>query len=321
MSWLKKVLGGKGANREKATKLVTEGFVHAREGRLDAALRSYERALDEDDAFAVAWLNLGLSRLDVLNRDLGALDLDARAGALDRIAGALERALELDGAPIVGWRALARVSERRGAFARAEDAWACVETLAGVDSAETTEARKARHALARRARAERVRARALAALGREAQPPEQMAALAELKAVLEHPLDDDGTPLMMRGAALAGTLARRAGDRASARALLETAVSEDATDLDALRELASTCIDDGDLARALHVSMVAYRASPADAGLVCNVGVCHLAMGDLVEAAEFIELAHRLDPRGPIVARAREALARAQASSSSGSSG
>lgn len=311
MSWLKKMLGGGGPDRGRATTLVTEGFVHAREGRLDAALRRYEAAIDADDGFPVAWLNLGLSRLDALNRDLAQLDDDARAAALDRIAGALERALELEAEPMVGWRALARVSERRGDFARAEEAWARVEARAQPDSADLGEARKARAALTRRALAQRVRARALGAMAPGATPDVQRAALAELKAILERPVDDDGTVLVARGAALAGSIARRAGERGVARAFLEQAVAEDPGDLDALRELASVHLEDGDLRQALAVSVDAYRAAPANAALVCNVGVCHLGLGNIAEAEEFIELAHRMEPKDPIVVRAREALERA----------
>ena len=54
--------------------------------------------------------------------------------------------------------------------------------------------------------------------------------------------------------------------------------------------------------------MAAYRLDPLDAGLVCNVGVCHLALGDLAQAREFIVLAAAMAPEDPIVIRAAAAL-------------
>jgi tetratricopeptide (TPR) repeat protein len=327
VKWLKKALGmqGEKRDRERATALVTQGVVHAREGRLDAALSAYQGAVAADEGLGVAWLNLGLCRLDLMNRDLAALDDEMRAGALQEIAASLEKALALEPGAFVGWRALARVEERRASWDRAEAAWQRAEATAPKDSPAVTEARKAQKAIARRAAAERARRRALRALEARpadgasagaqeepgAQDGEQAAALVELTPFLDEV--EDGVPLVPRGAALAGTLARRAGDRQAARAHLERAVAADPYDVEALRELASVCIADGDLARALSASLEAYRERPTDPGLVCNVGVCHLGLGDVDQAEEFIELAHQLEPRDPIVARAREALARARA--------
>ena len=72
------------------------------------------------------------------------------------------------------------------------------------------------------------------------------------------------------------------------------------------------CMEDGDLARALSASIDAYREMPSDAGLVCNVGVCHLGLGDVDKAEEYIDLAWRLEPKDPIVLRAKDALAKAR---------
>lgn len=317
MSWFKRAFGKKG--RERATTLVTQGYVHAREGRLDEARKVYEAAVDADEGFAVAHLNLGLCRLDLLNRDAAALDEEARFDALDAIAASLDRALALDGAQWMGWRALARVQERRAKWAKAEDAWTrFIETAphdgsggAGL-AVEVAEAKKARDAIKARAHADRVRRRALAALSSDTAEHERSEALAALTPLLD--VDDANVAAVLpRGAALAGTLARRAGDRAQARALLERAAHEDRADVDALKELASVCMEDGDLQRALTASIDAYRERPSDAGLVCNVGVCHLGLGDVDKAAEYIDIAWRLEPKDPIVLRAREALAQAQA--------
>ena len=58
--------------------------------------------------------------------------------------------------------------------------------------------------------------------------------------------------------------------------------------------------------------MSAYRLDPIDPGLVCNVGVCHLAAGDVVGAREFIDLARQMAPKDPIVVRALTALVDAE---------
>src|SRR5438067_3912728 len=139
--WWKRALGL--AGRERATALVTEGVVHAREQRLDQSLACYRSAVETDDEFAVAHLNLGLALLDVYNRDRAALDDDARRASLDAIATSLARALTLDPATAVGWRALAHVEDRRLHFAAADDAWAKVEALSPADSREPIEAKSA----------------------------------------------------------------------------------------------------------------------------------------------------------------------------------
>ncbi|MBM4280470.1 MAG: hypothetical protein FJ137_06825 [Deltaproteobacteria bacterium] len=108
--------------------------------------------------------------------------------------------------------------------------------------------------------------------------------------------------------ALAGALARKTGDLARARALLDDAVRHDKHDLEAWRELATVCMTTGDLNAALAASLAAYREDPVDAGLVCNVGVCHLALGDRAQAAEFFELAYGMAPDDPIIGRAVAAL-------------
>lgn len=307
MKWLKKAFASQ--NRERATALVTEGFVHAREGRLDEARHAYERATDADETLAVAWLNLGLSELDLFNRDATTLSAAERQDALDRAASSLDKALALDEGSFVGWRALARVEERRGSWAHAEEAWQKVAATAPKDGTGAADAHKARAAIAKKAGAERARRRALLALEPDSDVVERQGALAELLPFLE---EAEAAEVIPRAASLAGSLARRAGDPTAARALLERAVAEDRGDVEALRELASVCIESGDLPRALAASIEAYRERPTDAGLVCNVGVCHLGLGDVDKAAEYIELAHQLEPKDAIVLRAREALGRAR---------
>jgi tetratricopeptide (TPR) repeat protein len=316
MKWLKKALGG--ANRERAEKLVTDGVVLAREGRHEDALRCYRAAVEEDEELAVAHLNEGLCLLDLYNKGHGPagagaegaqLDEVERATKLSEIAQVLARALRLEEKSHIGWRALARVEERRGAFARAEDAWKNVREHAPADGPDRAEADKQLHTIAEDARIDRIRRRAIAAQQLDVDEVERKASLEELLLILK---PGAVSKPVERGFALAGALARR-GDDPRARELLAQAVQADGTDIDALRDLAGVCLAQADLVSALSYSMRAYVARPTDAALVCNVGVCHLGLGALDKAAEFIELSAQLEPKDPIVVRAVAALKAARA--------
>lgn len=293
-------------DRKKAERLVTEGYVHFKEGRLDDALHRYDAARKADPGLAVAHLDAGLCRLDLYNRDAPTLERAAREHALTLAAEALEAAVAHDPTSWRGWRALANVRERRQQWAAAADAWAKVVTHAPTEGNERAEAQRAGNAIAHQAAADRARQGAVAALKEGATVEAQRAAAAALAPFLEE------RTIVPRARALAGTLLRRAGELTQARALLAAAVADDTDDVEALRELASVCLTQGDLAAALTASLDAYRREPTDPGLVCNVGVCHLGLGALDEAAEYIDIAQRLDPKDPIIVRAKEALARAR---------
>lgn len=289
-------------DRDKAVRLVTEGYVHFKEGRLDDALHRYDAGRKADPGLAVAHLDAGLCRLDLYNRDAARLDEAGRDQLQAAALEALEVAVRLEPTAWRGWRALANVRERRGEWAAAEDAWLRVVATAPEEGSERGDAKRAAGALAHKAAADRARRRALLALKDAVSAAEQQEAASGLSTFL------DERELIPRARALAGTLLRRAGELSGARPLLEGAVSEDPHDLEALRELASVCLAQGDLKAALAASLHAYRAESTDAGLVCNVGVCHLGLGALEEAAEYIEIARRLDPKDPIIQRAQEAL-------------
>lgn len=308
MRWLKKALGLVG--RQRAESLVTKGYVAAREGRRSEALKLYEEAAEADETLAVAWLNAALCRLESFNEGAAGLAPDGRTAELDAIATLLERAVSLAEVPPSAFRSLARVSERRGAFLRAEECWQKVlEALAEDPATQPLQQQEARRALDEvrpRAALERSLQRARAALTTGVGDDERKEALAGLQAILEAP--PVGVDVPARAWALAGTLARRLRDLAAARQLLEHAVTVDGNDLEALRELASTFVDLGELPLALQTSLAAYRKNPLDAGLVCNVGVCHLALGDAQKAGEFLAIARDMAPKDPIVQRAWQTL-------------
>jgi tetratricopeptide (TPR) repeat protein len=324
MRWLKKALGkatGR-SGRKFAEELVTKGYVATKEGRLDDALEAFRAACEADETLGLAHFDAGATELSRFNRDAPQLDRMTRVARLEAAERWLQRAVQLDDRHAPSWRALARVRERKGALAQARDAWQQVLSLlppgAGPGAPDDGQAAEARRELARLAI-----------------PATLDAVIADAKAALSVPGDDDARQTELRAAgqalwaawlaakaaglqmpahlhALAGSLARRAGDTSQARELLEAAVRDDHHDIEAWTELATVCMSLGDIQAALSSSMAAYREDPLNAGLVCNVGVCHLALGHTTEAAEFIELASGMAPDDPIVVRAGAALAAAR---------
>jgi tetratricopeptide (TPR) repeat protein len=343
--WLKKALGRAFgvAGRKAAEELVMRGYIASREGRLDDAQAAYDDACDADETLAIAFFNAGTTELARFNRDVPSLDDAERGARLARAEARLEQALALDDLHAPSWRALARVRERNGAVLAAHAAWSTVVSLltpttgasplaasreGAWDAPESPEASEAsasnldalaeaRREVARllpRARLEEARARAREALSVDADDGVTNAARrTALDALLLAwtQAEEADVPAPRHLFALAGALARKCGDLERARALLDDAVRRDKHDLEAWKELATVCIATGDARTALAASMAAYREDPVDAGLVCNVGVCHLALGDRAAAREFIELARGMAPDDAIVQRAVAALAAA----------
>jgi len=317
MKWLKRALGRSG--RKVAEEHVTRGYIAAHERRLDQAQQHYADAIDADDTLAVAFFNAGQTELERYNRDVSQLDADARARRLDQAADCLLRGLALEPTHAPSWRTLGRVRERQGRVADAVVAWgSAVAHLVpgngdgGMDDAglERVMALKEIARLQPEADLEAAVVAARNALAVAAPGAAEAAAVDVLLATWERVrLLGVAEPPRLHG--LAGSLARKLGDP-RARALLEEAVDKDKHDLEAWKDLATLCLTAGDLPSALSASMAAYREDPVNAGLVCNVGVCHLAVGDLDKAAEFIDLAASMSAEDPIVRRAVLALKQAR---------
>jgi len=320
--WLKKALGL--AGRKAAEDLCMKGYVAAREGRLDDAQRHYDDAVAADDTLAVAAFNAGQTALERYNRDAATLDDAARRARLEVARTWLEKAVAVDDAHAPSWRALARVRERLGDVAGAVLAWERVEQTLRADEGEAVAAVVEARAEARREKARLAPAAALALavrrtrelLGTDVVDAAEAAAALDAVLAAREAATTSALPVPPGLATLMGCLARKAGDP-RARALLDEAVAADPRDLEAVRNLATLCLGSGDLPTALRASQAAYRLDPVDAGLVCNVGVCHLALaraGDVVDedqlarAREFITLARQLSPKDPIVLRAVAAL-------------
>lgn len=311
MRWLKKALGLLG--RQRAETLVTRGYVAAKEGRPAEALRLYEEAAQADETVAVAWLNAALCHLEAFNSASAALGDAERERQLSHIAALLERAVALPEVPVSAWRTLARVQERLAAFVRAEECWQRVVDSPGGGLAQQ-EAQTALEDLRPQAELQRALLRGSLALSADVDEDERRAAWQALQHLLEAP--PTRVELPPRAWALAGSLARKLRDFDSARPLLEEAVRRDPADLETLRELASLYVDVHELPLALQTSVEAYRRNPLDAGLVCNVGVCHLALGDSDKAREFLTIARDMAPADPIVQRALRTLSDQTASAS-----
>jgi tetratricopeptide (TPR) repeat protein len=313
-------------DRPRAEKLLEQGFIHAKKGRLKEALVAYEQSAAADESFAHAWLNQGLTLQDQYNARAGKMAKDEAAERLAAIAERLERAVALEVGLYQGWRCLGHVSRRLQRYARAEECFDNVLQYAPSDFEHRGEAKKQLKAVRWRAEQQRAleRVKALAA-DTDASDDAMSAALDEIKRLQDkrpdESDDDEGT---LKGDTLVGgkretpqalvidapsrwamaVLQRRLGDAAAARASLLAVLEDEPRHLGAHRDLASIALATGELDDALKHSMAAYREDPVDAGLVCNVGVCHLSLGRLKEAGEFLQMALDLDPKDPIVVRA-----------------
>lgn len=301
MGWLKKLLGK--AGRERAAALVAEGVSEAHAGRLEEAAARYAAAVDADPDYALAHLNLALARMDLYNAASTTLSAEDRRARLLEIESSLERALALDASLLGGWRCLGHVAARLGHDPRAEEAFTHLLEVAPEDFPHRAEARASLAEVAPRAR----RARAVEDVLRLAMDEEAPSdALQSGIDGLAPFVDDPELPLAAHAAR--GALLRRLGRSDEAQAAYEACLAKDAGHVEARRALATLHLQAGDLKRALEHSVEAYRADPNDAGLVCNVGVCWLGLGDVEKAAEYIEIARGLAPKDPIVQRAWSAL-------------
>ncbi len=322
MRWLKKALGMSG--RKVAEDLCTKGYVAAREGRLDAAQKLYDDAVDADPTLAVASFNAGQTALERYNRDAATLSADVKRARLAEALAHLRRAVDVDGDHAPSWRALARVYERLAKPADAAAAWGRVEVALANDSDGDAAERQAARNEARRER-ERLKPAADVANAIDdvraaiaAADIDEAAASAAIDVAVAAIAAAAGTDTVVSPGvnSLLGTLGRRV-KHPQTRGFFEAAIAANAGDIEAHKNLATICLEAGELGAALKASVAAYRLDPVDAGLVCNVGVVHLAMveagqGDLSAAREFITLAGQLSPKDAIVQRALVALERVE---------
>jgi Flp pilus assembly protein TadD len=302
VGFIKKLLKGE-PDREKAEKLVAKGVERARQGDLEGALKLYRDAQRADPAEPLARVNEALALLDRFNRDKDGLDDDDRRARLGEIRASLEDAVDYAPEDLGALRALLHVRRRLGDFSAAARTARRLLDAAPDDFPYKREVEKDLREIApRAARQEATDNASRLALDEDASEEQQTEALEALTPFLE------GDDVERDARWAAGVLARRLEKDEDAADHFRAILDDAPGDLGAHRELADLYARNGNAKRALKHSLEAYRADPMDPGLVCNVGVCHLELGDLDQAEEYLEIARGLDPGGAIVQRAWSAL-------------
>lgn len=306
MNWLRKWVAGE-PDREAALRRVEEGVAEAAAGRFDAALRAYRRAQEQDPSCALAHLNEGLALQDMYNDRADQWSEEARVAWLGDIRDSIERALDLDDELLVGWRVLGHVQRRRGDYAGAERAFEALLARLPADADPPQEVQQELSLVRPRALRQRALASAWSASANpEASSDECRAALRAVEPLLLDPASPDEVLFV------AGVLARRLDDIEAAIDYWEACLERLPHHLGAHRELATHYRMAGDLERSLEHCLAAYREDPSNPGLLCNVGVSYLALGDFDEAQEYLRLAQQMSPDDAIVREACAALARAR---------
>lgn len=306
MRWLKNLFR-KDTDPEEATRHLAVGVALAQKQRYGEALLAYRRAREADPSYALAHLNEALALQDLYNAKTTLLEDAERHSHLEEIRDALERSLTLDDTMLVAWRALGHVSRRLGDYVRAEDAFSKVVTLAPEDFPHLEEAQRELTAVAARAERQRTLKSAYdAALSRDVDTAGLRDAVERVQPLLIHPETPDDAFWA------AGVLLRRLDDAKAAREMFEACLERSPRHVRAHRELATLCMQGGDAHAALEHSVEAYREDPSNAALLCNVGVCHLTLGNFGQAEEFLRMAIGLAPTDPIVQRAWSAFEKAR---------
>jgi tetratricopeptide (TPR) repeat protein len=307
MRWLKKLLGKK-KDPEQAAHRLARGVQLAMHERFEEALAMYESAITLDPDYALAYLNHALALQDLYNRASADLEADERRERLRQIRDSLERAVELDEELWVAWRSLAHVSNRLADFVGAEEAFVRIVSRAPEDFPHHEEAEQELKAVEQKAERQRTLERAIQlAVDPDAELEDLREVVEQVQPLLIHPETPDDAFWAT------GVLLRRLEDIEGAREMFEACVERAPRHLDARRELATIFMKAGEHREALEHSVEAYREDPSNPALICNVGVCHLTLGELEQAEEYLQMAHDLAPENEIVRRAREALTEARA--------
>lgn len=305
--FLKRLLGLRDPRR--AANLVVGGVVRARDGDLRAALAAYRQAVEADDTYALAHLNVALALQDLYNEERAALPPDAHGPRLDELAGHLELATRLDPDLEPAYRALGFVERARGRHGAARDAFQTYLSRAEPKDAHRERVEAALQEVAEQASITEAIQAAVAAAERVKDIPEadRLEREASLRAALAK------APGRAEGWWALGVLRDAARDPAGAVEALERALAADGSCIPAHKELSSLHFHANAPAKALPHARAAYDADPTNPALVCNVGVCHLALGNLHEASEYLVIAKGLAPKDPIVLDCLKALEEARA--------
>ena len=313
MSFLKRLLGLRDPRR--AANLVADGVVCARAGDTAGALRAYRDAVSADDQYALGHLNVALALQDQFNQQRQNLDPDSSTHQLEEMDAALARAATLDPELAPAWRARGFVARALGAHGAAKEYLQRYLELTGDEKdPHRDRVTQALHEIIPLALVEENMAAALAVVESVTEATPEQCEEAEqrlLQVVTQRPQHAQAFWAL-------AVLKRQAKDLPAACAHLEAALAAQPDMVAAHKELASLHFHGQDFAAALPHALAAYQADPTHAPLVCNVGVCHLALGQLAEAREFITMARTISPKDPIVQDAWRALEEAQRSARSG---
>ncbi len=291
--------------RAQADRRVDEGVSFFEAGELERAVSCYEEAISWAPSHEWAHANLGLSLVDQYNMSFESWSDERRKAHLTLALDTLSHAIELGAERVAVLRAFGHLHWRLGNYQKASDAFeAALVLLADDDTKEEYEALKAYVEELQPVidRAEQIQTVVDVVNNNKADKEQCENALS----LVNHFLQEDEAGIQFLW--LAGVLQRRLGDLESAKSNFLEILNSKETHLDAHRELAQLFLHEETFELALKHSMAAYRLAPRDAGLVCNVGVCHLALENRDKAQEFIELAHGMEPQSPIINKALEAL-------------
>jgi tetratricopeptide (TPR) repeat protein len=290
--------------RKKARMFLRDGLKLTQKRRYEAAADAYGRAADADPDYAIAYLNQALALQDLYNQRLGQLEEPERLEIYVQIRQLLLQSLELDDSLAAGWRCLGHVCRRLGFFCQAESAFLRLTELAGEESLHDTEIKKEMSEIAPLAERERLVDTAVR-VASEIEASEET--VTELWDAFEK-IAENHEAATDRIYWAAGVLCRKLKDRDRSITYFEKCLEQSPQYTDAHRELATIYLQLGKLDAALKNSLAAYKTDPANPGLVCNVGVCYLSLGQLTEAEEYIHMAKDMDRDDPIIVNAWDAL-------------
>lgn len=292
--------------QSQADKWVDEGVSFSEADQLDRAMQCYDAAISWMPHHVWAHTNLGLSLVDQYNIHFEAWDSQRRHAHLTLALDTLSHAIELGADRVAVVRAAGHIQWRLGLYEPSSTSFH--KALSLVDDTTPAQEREDLEGYLSE----------LEPLIKRAQQIEQAMLVVRDKTATE-PACQNAVDLLMTIEAendtervqwvwAQGVLYRRLGDLQKAEHSFLKALELQKTHLESHRELAQIYMKQEALEVALEHSMSAYRLSPRDPGLVCNVGVCHLSLGHREKAAEFIELAHGMDPENVIINKALEAL-------------
>lgn len=296
--------------RKKARGLLQQGLKYAKIRRFKEAAESYKQAAANDPEYSIAYLNQGLALQDHYNEHIQDFSDADRLTIFVEIRDLLSKALELDDSLVSGWRCLGHVNRRLGLFVQAESAFISLQEATEGDPHLEKEIQDQLIQLKPLAEKARIIDRAVRLASEKDIAIDTLREFWETFEPIANEEDSDS-----RVEWAAGVLCRKLQDDEKAIGYFSKCVSQASQHTDAHRELASIYMKQGDMNQALQSSLKAYRTDPANPGLVCNVGVCYLSLGDLQEAEEFIRMARDMDSSSPIIREAWSALETAQAGS------